>query len=100
MPLSQTGAELLFEIFSQRHERGSTIVTSNLPFEEWTTVFGSQRLTGALLDRLTHHVHILELNGESYRLKQSKARRRCATQPADEAAPTADPETGEITTAS
>ena len=55
VPLSQTGAELLFEIFSQRHERGSTIVTSNLPFEEWTTVFGSQRLTGALLDRLTHH---------------------------------------------
>jgi DNA replication protein DnaC len=100
VPLSQTGAELLFEIFSQRHERGSTIVTSNLPFEEWTTVFGSQRLTGALLDRLTHHVHILELNGESYRLKQSKARRRCATQPADEAASAADPKTGEITTAS
>jgi IstB-like ATP binding protein len=72
VPLSQTGAELLFEIFSQRHERGSTIVTSNLPFEDWTTVFGSQHLTGALLDRLTHHVHILELNGESYRLKQSK----------------------------
>src|ERR1700675_575327 len=65
---SQTGAELLFEIFSQRHERGSTVVTSNLPFEEWTSVFGSQRLTGALLDRLTHHVHILELNGESDRL--------------------------------
>jgi DNA replication protein DnaC len=76
VPLSKTGAELLFEIFSQRHERGSTIVTSNLPFEEWTSVFGSQRLTGALLDRLTHHVHILEMNGESYRLKQSKARRR------------------------
>ena len=53
----------------------------NLPFEEWTSVFGNQRLTGALLDRLTHHVHILELNGESYRLKQSKAPRRCATQP-------------------
>jgi DNA replication protein DnaC len=94
VPLSQTGAELLFEIFSQRHERGSTIVTSNLPFEEWTTVFGSQRLTGALLDRLTHHVHILELNGESYRLKHSKARRRRDPRPADEAA---DPETGEIT---
>jgi DNA replication protein DnaC len=94
VPLSQTGAELLLEIFSQRHERGSTIVTSNLPFEEWTTVVGSQRLTGALLDRLTHPVHILELNGESYRLKHSKARRRRDPRPADQAA---DPETGEIT---
>ncbi len=100
VPLSQTGAELLFEIFSQRHERGSTIVTSNLPFEEWTSVFGNQRLTGALLDRLTHHVHILELNGESYRLKQSKARRRGATQPTDKAAPAADPETVQIISAS
>jgi DNA replication protein DnaC len=52
VPLSQTGAELLFEVFSQRYERASTIVTSNLPFEEWTSVFGSERLTGALLDRL------------------------------------------------
>ena len=100
VPLSQTGAELLFEIFSQRHERGSTIVTSNLPFEEWTSVFGNQRLTGALLDRLTHHVHILELNGESYRLKQSKARRRRDPRPFDEVAAAADPETGEIIRAS
>ena len=52
VPLSQTGAELLFEVFSQRHERGSTIVTSKLPFDEWTGVFASERLTGALLDRL------------------------------------------------
>jgi DNA replication protein DnaC len=78
VPLSQVGAELLFEVFSQRYERGATIVTSNLPFEEWPSVFRSERLTGALLDRLTHHVHILELNGESYRLKQSKGRRRVA----------------------
>jgi len=74
VPLSPTGAELLFEVFSQRYERGATIVTSNLPFDEWTTVFGSERLTGALLDRLTHHVHILEMNGDSYRLKHSKKR--------------------------
>ena len=51
---------------------GSTMVTTNLPFDEWTEVFGSERLTGALLDRLTHHVHILEMNGESYRLKRSR----------------------------
>ena len=78
VPLSPTGAELLFEVFSQRYERGSTIVTSNLPFDEWTSVFASERLTGALLDRLTHHVHILEMNGDSYRLKQSKQRQRGA----------------------
>ena len=72
VPLSPTGAELLFEVFSQRYERGATIVTSNLPFDEWTSVFGSERLTGALLDRLTHHVHILEMNGESFRLKQGR----------------------------
>ena len=61
VPLSKSGAELLFEVFSQRYERGSTLVTSNLPFQEWTEVLGSERLTGALLDRLTHHVHIPEL---------------------------------------
>jgi len=75
VPLSKTGAELLFETFSQRYERGSTLITSNLPFDEWTEVFGSERLTGALLDRITHHVHILEMNGDSYRLKHSKSRR-------------------------
>jgi DNA replication protein DnaC len=99
VPLSPTGAELLFEVFSQRYEHGSTIVTSNLPFEEWTAVFGSERLTGALLDRLTHHVHILAMNGESYRLAQSTARRRLSTKaaPTDAAAgSSSDPDTGEI----
>jgi DNA replication protein DnaC len=75
VPLSKAGAEMLFEVFSQRYERGATLVTSNLPFAEWTEVLGSERLTGALLDRLTHHVHILEMNGESYRLKTSKQKR-------------------------
>ena len=75
VPLSKTGAELLFEVFSRRYERSATLVTSNLPFNEWTEAFGSERLTGALLDRLTHHVHILEMNGESYRLKDSKQKR-------------------------
>jgi DNA replication protein DnaC len=63
---------LLFEIFSQRYEPGSIIVTSNFSFDDWTSVFASERLTGALLDRLTHHVHILEMNGDSFRLKHSK----------------------------
>ena len=80
--LSPTGAELLFEVFSQRYERGSILVTTNLPFDEWTEVFGSERLTGALLDRLTHHVHILEMNGESHRLKRS--RESAVSQPSDE----------------
>ncbi|MGX9849071.1 IS21-like element helper ATPase IstB [Limimaricola cinnabarinus] len=75
VPLSKTGAELLFEVISQRYERGSTIITSNLPFDEWTETFGTERLTGALLDRLTHHVNILEMNGDSYRLGQSRARK-------------------------
>ena len=75
VPLSKTGAELLFELISQRYEQGSTLITSNLPFEEWTDTLGTERLTGALLDRLTHHVNILEMNGESYRLNQSRAKR-------------------------
>jgi DNA replication protein DnaC len=61
--------------YSRRYERSATLVTSNLLFNEWTEAFGSERLTGALLDRLTHHVHILEMNGESYRLKDSKRKR-------------------------
>jgi DNA replication protein DnaC len=81
VPLSKTGAELLFEVFSQRYERSSTLVTSNLPFQEWTEILGSERLTGALLDRLTHHVHILEMNGQSYRLKQSKHKRSSQSSP-------------------
>ena len=74
MPLSRTGAELPFEVFSQRYERGSTMVTTNLPFDEWTELFGSERLT--------HHVHILEMNGESYRLKRS--RETAASHPSEE----------------
>jgi DNA replication protein DnaC len=97
VPLSPGGAELLFETFSQRYERGSTIVTSNLPFEDWTSVLGSERLTGALLDRLTHHVSILTMNGDSYRLKQSAGRRRAAARTEQNQANAAAPQTGEIT---
>ena len=74
VPFSKTGAELLFEFFAERYERGSMMVTTNLPFDQWTEILGSERLTGALLDRLTHRVHILEMNGESYRFKDSVRR--------------------------
>jgi len=72
VPLSTAGAELLFDVVSQRYERGSTIITSDLPFEEWNNVFGTARLTGAVLDRLTHHVHILHMQGESYRVRHGR----------------------------
>ena len=74
VPFSRTGAELLFEVVSRAYERTSLIVTTNLPFEAWTEVMGNERLTGALLDRLTHRIHILEANGDSYRLRESKRR--------------------------
>ena len=79
------GAQLLFEVVSRAYERESLIVTTNLPFENWPEVCGSERLTGAMLDRLTHRVHILEANGESYRLRQSRRRLRKAarTQPSE-----------------
>ncbi|GAF86868.1 unnamed protein product [marine sediment metagenome] len=74
VPFSKAGAELLFDVVSHAYERASLIVTTNLPFEQWTEVLGSERLTGAMLDRLTHRVHIIEANGESYRLKESRRR--------------------------
>lgn len=74
VPFSKAGAELLFEVVSRAYERTSLIVTTNLPFESWPEVLGSERLTGALLDRLTHRVHILEANGESYRLRDARKR--------------------------
>ena len=76
VPLSKTGAELLFELVSQRYERAAVLITSNLPFDEWTETFSTERLTGALLDRLTHHVHILEMNGQSFRLNHNAEPRR------------------------
>jgi hypothetical protein len=78
VPLSKTAAELLCEVFSQRYEQSSTMATSNPPCNERTGILGSERMAGALLDRLTHHVHILEMNGDSFRLKQSKRARQKA----------------------
>ncbi|MBU0609428.1 MAG: IS21-like element helper ATPase IstB [Armatimonadetes bacterium] len=76
VPFTKIGAELLFEVVSRAYERLSLIVTTNLPFEAWTEVMGSERLTGALLDRLTHRVHILAANGESFRLREAKTRQK------------------------
>lgn len=76
VPFSKMGAELLFQFFSSRYERGSTIVTSNLDFGEWTQVFGDEKLTAALLDRLTHRAHILLMNGDSHRFRQSMEQRK------------------------
>jgi DNA replication protein DnaC len=74
VPASKTGAELLFDVIAASYERNSVIVTTNLPFENWTEVLGNERLTGAALDRLTHRCHILETKGESYRLREAKRR--------------------------
>jgi DNA replication protein DnaC len=71
LSFSRTGAELLFQVFADRYERASLLVTSNLPFSEWNQVFQGERMTAALLDRLTHHYHIFEMNGESYRFRES-----------------------------
>jgi DNA replication protein DnaC len=83
VPASKLGAELLFDVISTAYERTSLIVTTNLPFERWTEVLGCERLTGAALDRLTHRCHIIECNGDSYRLKDAKRRRRSGEPPGD-----------------
>ena len=74
VPASKAGAELLFDVISTASERTSLILTTNLPFEQWTEVLGSERLTGAALDRLTHRCHIIEANGESFRLQDARKR--------------------------
>ena len=74
VPFSKAGAELLFDVVGRAYERTSLMVTTNLPFEAWIEIMGSERLTGALLDRLTHRVHIIEANGPSYRLQEATRR--------------------------
>jgi len=76
VPFSKEGAEALFTFCSSRYERGTLIITTNLDFARWKEVFGDEALTGALLDRLTHRCHILEMNGDSYRFKESLKRKK------------------------
>lgn len=76
VPFTKMGAELLFQFFSERHERGSLIVTSNLDFGDWIQIFGDEKMTAALLDRLTHRAHILLMNGDSYRFRQTLMQQR------------------------
>jgi DNA replication protein DnaC len=79
MPISQHAADLLFQALSERHERRSVVVNTNLPFGEWGQVFQTERLAVALLDRITHNAHVLEMNGESYRLKSARRRKKART---------------------
>ncbi len=81
VPFTAIGEEFLFKIFSRRYEHGTTLLISNLPFDEWTSVLGSEWLTGALLERPTHHAHILEMNGELYKLATSKKRQQRHAKP-------------------
>jgi len=80
VPFSKEGAEVLFTFCSGRYERGSVIITTNLDFVRWKEIFGDEALTGALLDRLTHRCHIIEMNGDSYRFKENLRRRQKVTQ--------------------
>lgn len=76
VPFNKSGAELLFQYCSSRYERGSIVITTNLEFAKWTEVFGDEQMTAALLDRLTHRAHILNMNGDSYRFKQSISKKK------------------------
>jgi DNA replication protein DnaC len=81
LSFSRTGAELLFQVFADRYERGSLLVTSNLPFSEWSQIFQGERMTAALLDRLLHRSHVLEMNGESYRFRESMKNKKTKRAP-------------------
>ena len=81
LSFSRSGAELLFQVFADRYERSSTLITSNLPFSEWQQIFQGERMTAALLDRLTHHCEIFEMTGESYRFRESMNNKQAKATP-------------------
>lgn len=81
LSFSRAGAELLFQVFADRYERGSILITTNLPFGEWGQIFQGERMTAALLDRLTHRCHIFEMNGPSYRFKESTQKQKAKAKP-------------------
>ncbi len=76
LSFSRSGAELLFQVFAERYERRSLLITSNLAFSDWGQIFQGERMTAALLDRLTHHAEIFEMNGESFRFKESMKQKK------------------------
>ena len=90
LSFSRAGAELLFQVFADRYERASLLITSNLAFSDWGQVFQGERMTAALLDRLTHRCHIFEMNGESYRFRESIKEKRGKGKPSAEPPAKAD----------
>jgi DNA replication protein DnaC len=91
LSFSRAGAELLFQVFADRYERTSLLITSNLAFSDWGQIFQGERMTAALLDRLTHRCHIFEMNGESYRFRESMKDKRVKRQPSVEPSAKAGP---------
>lgn len=78
LTLAENGLKLLFSLLSKRHEKKSTLITSNLPFEQWSSIFGDPAMTVALVDRLTHFCHLVEMNGESFRFKEGLRKKEAA----------------------
>ncbi|MCG3577659.1 IS21-like element ISRso19 family helper ATPase IstB, partial [Ralstonia solanacearum] len=87
LPFGREEADLFFNVVAKRYERGAIVLTSNLPFTQWATAFADdQTLTAAMLDRLLHHAHIVQISGESYRLKDKRKAGQTSTRASAKAA--------------